>query len=159
VTAPTSFRRALEARDTSALLGALAKGAVLHSPATDRLRFTGAELRALLAAVIDAYEDLHIAHESGNDESRTLILNARVGAQEFEETLVLRLDGEDRVEDIHASIRPLAGLLAVMAAVGGRLARRRGRVAEWLFHILLAQLRLTVAIGDRLGARLAGRQQ
>jgi len=150
-----SFRDALEARDPGGACALLADAAVLRSPATDRIRFTGGELRALIAAVSDAYEDLRIVYSSAADASFTMVLDARIGGQRFQETLVARVDGAGRIEAIHASMRPLGGLLAVTAAVGARLARRRGRVAAWSFCLLMIPIRGMAAVGDVVAARLA----
>jgi len=150
-----SFRAALEARHPEAVCALLADGAILRSPATDRIRFTGGELRALIAAVCDAYEDLRIVHSSAADAGFTMILDARIGRQRFQETLVARVDGAGRIEQIHASMRPLGGLLAVISAVGARLARRNGRVAALSFRLLVIPIRGMAAVGDVVAARLA----
>ena len=112
-------------------------------------------MRALVSAVTDAYDDLRITHFSAADGTFTLILDARIGRQQFQETLVARVDGAGRIEQIHASMRPLGGLLAVTSAVGARLARRRGRAAAWAFRFLVVPLRGMAAVGDVVAARLA----
>jgi hypothetical protein len=149
------FGDALVAGDPQAACALFAGGAVLLSPATDRIRFTGGELRALVAAVTDAYEDLRVAHASATGGSFTMILDARIGRQRFQETLVARVDEAGRIENIRASIRPLGGLLAVISAVGERLARRRGRVAAWSFRLVILPVQGLVALGDVVAARLA----
>jgi hypothetical protein len=150
-----AFRAALEVGDPAAASATFADGAVLRSTATDRIRFTGDELRALLAAVSDAYEDVRIVHESAAGGSFTLILAARIGRQRFQETIVARVDRAGLIERVHASVRPLGGLLAVTSAIGVRLARRRGRIAAWSFRVLMAPLQAMAAVGDVIGARLA----
>jgi hypothetical protein len=130
---------------------------VLHSPATDRLRFTGRDaVMVLLTAVIDAYQDLQATTTSAAGRDRIVVISARIGHRPFQETLLLHLGRDGLVDDIRASIRPLSGLVAVTAEVGRRLARRRGRMAEKLFLVLSAQLRFMVAVGDLVGSWLAG---
>ncbi len=153
--AMAAFRAALEAGDPEAVWATLADAAILRSTATDRIRFTGGELLALLAAVSDAYEDPRIVHASAAEGSFTMILAARIGRQRFQETLVARVDRAGRIEEIHASVRPLGGLLAVTSAIGTRLARRRGRVAAWSFRVLMAPLRAMASVGEVIAARLA----
>jgi hypothetical protein len=150
-----AFRAALEAGDPAAAWATLADGAVLRSTATDRIRFAGGELKVLLAAVSDAYEDLRIVHASADERSFTLVLAARIGRQRFQETIVARVDRTDMIETLHASVRPLGGLVAVTSAIGVRLARRRGRMAAWGFRGLMVPLRAMAAVGDVIGARLA----
>lgn len=153
--AMAGFRAALETGDPAAAWATFADGAVLRSTATDRIRFTGAELKALLAAVSDAYEDLRIVHGSASEGSFTLILAARIGRQRFQETIVARIDRTGMIQVIHASVRPLGGLLAVTSAIGVRLARRRGRIAAWSFRAMMLPLQVMAAVGDVIGARLA----
>ena len=147
---------ALTAGDQVALSTVLDEEVVLLSPATDRLRFTGREaVMVLLTAVIEAYEDMQASTITTAGQSSTVVISAWIGHHPFQETLLLRLGQDGRVVGIQASIRPLSGLVAVTAEVGRRLARRRGRLAEMLFLVLSAQLRIMVAVGDRVGAWLA----
>jgi len=148
---------ALTTGDKAALSTVLDEDVVLLSAATDRLRFAGrTAVMDLLASVIDAYEDLHATTDPGGGQSRTVVIEARIGDRPFQETLLLHLGRDGRVDRMRASIRPLSGLVAVTAEVGRRLARRRGRVAEMLFLVLSAELAITVAVGDRVGSWLAG---
>lgn len=150
-----AFRAALETGDPAAAWATFADGAVLRSTATDRIRFTGDELKALLAAVGDAYEGVRIVHESASEGSFTLVLAARIGRQRFQETIVARVDRTGMIEVVHASVRPIGGLLAVTSAIGVRLARRQGRIAALSFRALMVPLQVMAAVGDVIGVRLA----
>ena len=65
-----------------------------------------------------------------------------------------RVDRAGMIEVVHASVRPIGGLLAVTSAIGVRLARRRGRIAAWSFRVLMVPLQAMAAVGDGIAARL-----
>lgn len=149
------FREAVESRDVDGFLATLAPGARLRSPITMLTEFDEVErLRELMVAVFESIEDIRYFEDVGDESVRALFYRAHVGGQHVEEATLLRLDDQGRVREITLFFRPLPGLTAVAAALGPRLARRRG-VANWL--VTSAMLRPLAAItraGDRLGVRL-----
>lgn len=152
-TATASFRAASEAGEVSGMLDALAPGAFLRSPAAGRLCFQGREeLQRLFTATTEAYEDVEYTRDFGAGRAWVLSFRARVGRQAFEETLLLELDEEGRIESLTASIRPMAGVVAVAAAVGKRLAPDRTR--RLALVALTAPLAWMARSGDAIGSRL-----
>jgi len=151
------FRRGVELGDPERMLGALAPGAFLRSPVAGGLRFEGREQLARLFGVTTAvYEHIDIVHDFGDGASWVLGFRARIGKQPFEETLVLGLAVHGLVEELTASIRPMAGVAVVGSAVGKGLARQHGRARSFAFGAFIAPLVGMARSGDGLGPRLLG---
>jgi hypothetical protein len=150
------LRQAVEGRDLDAMVDAFTPDAVIHSPITFKTRFRGrAEIRELLAAVLEAFEDVRYVEHYELGNVRIVIAQARVGGRPIEEVQVMRMDAEGRVRDFRLYIRGLAGLAAVAAALGPRLARSRGRLRARLVAVAIWPLAFVTKATDSLGVRLA----
>lgn len=55
----------------------------------------------------------------------------------------------------HPYIRPLPGLTAVMAGLGPRVARERGRMVSVAIRAMTAPLAFFTRVGDRIAVRVA----
>jgi hypothetical protein len=150
------YRRAAEAGDAALLLTTFAPDAVLHSPLTSRLSFAGEhELRRIIEVAFSRFENVRFHTDVGDDRTRTVAYTARIDGVEIEETAVLRLDEEARITDATLFVRPLPGLVALMAALGPELARRAGRPwAARMVTVLIAPLRAMATSGDRFAVPL-----
>jgi hypothetical protein len=151
-----AYRAAAEARDVEAMLACMRDDVVLKSPITDRFTFAGKrQLRELLEDVHAVVAEPAFREDAGDGRTRVLVLSGRVGRQRFDEVLLIALDDDGLIARMELSIRPLPGLTALAAALGPRVARRRGRGRALVVRAMLAPLALMTAQGESVGARLA----
>lgn len=121
--APTSFERAVEARDVDALVGALAPDVVFRSPVVFR-PYEGRELVAkVLEAVTRVFEDFEYVQRFEENGAAALIFTARVGDRVLDGLDLLRLDDEGLVSELTVMVRPMSGLNALAAAMAEELER------------------------------------
>jgi hypothetical protein len=150
-----SFRAAVEARDLEAMMAELAPDVVIHSPISRYVRFEGKpRARELFADVLEVFEDIRYLDEVHGDGVVVYFLQARVGRREFEEVALLRFAADGLVREMRIFIRPMPGLAAVAAALGPRLARRRGRLRAALVAAFARPLAVVVGAGDRASVKL-----
>ncbi|HET6288129.1 MAG TPA: nuclear transport factor 2 family protein [Amycolatopsis sp.] len=152
------YRRALETRDVELALNAFAPDAVVRSPLTDRVRFTGhAELRPLLEVAYAHLRDVRFHTDTGDGRTRVVVYTARIGGEEIEEAAVLKLGEDGLIAEVTLFVRPLPGLVALMDAFGPDIARRNGRTfAARLLAVAAKPLLAMVRSGDRRAVPLAG---
>ena len=112
----------------------------------------GELLRVLLTEELEHIECLD---EVRSGDRLALRFDVRVRGRDVEVVDFMRLDANDRVLEYIVLARPLAGAAAYMQALGPRVARRRGRVAAALVGLVSALLPRLLAIGDRIGSRIA----
>ena len=154
-----AFSAAMLGRDFDSLRAMLANDVTVASPITASFRFRGRddviELLRVVREVIDGLEYRpHLA--AGN----TAVLNfkGRIGTVELEGIDLMRFDERGEVSEFTVFIRPLAGVTALMAALGPPLARPKGRWRALAIKLLAGPLALLTRRSDRLGARLVGRR-
>ncbi|WP_158888516.1 nuclear transport factor 2 family protein [Amycolatopsis anabasis] len=152
------YRRAVETGDVDLALSTFAEDAVVRSPLTRRIRFTGhAELRPLIEVAYRHLEDVRCHTDTGDDRTRVVVYTARIRGEELEETAVLRLDDRGKIAEATLFVRPLPGLVRLMAAFGPDIARANGRPAAARFLAAATRPLLSlVRSGDRFGVPLAG---
>jgi hypothetical protein len=152
------YRRAAETHDVELALSAFAPGAVVRSPLTNRVRFTGhAELGPLLEVAYSHLRDIRFHTDVGDEKTRVVVYTARIGGEEIEEATVLKLDKDGLIAEATLFVRPLPGLVAMMDAFGPDVARRNGRsAAARLLAIAAKPLLAMVRSGDRHAVPLAG---
>lgn len=153
------YRQAGESGDVDLALSAFAENAVLHSPLTRRISFSGhAELRPLLEVAFSHIEGIHFHTDVGDERTRTLVYTGRVGGLDMEETTLLRLDDDGLIAEATLFIRPLPALVQVMSLFGPDIARRNGRPhAARLLAVLTKPLLGMVKSGDRFAVPLVSR--
>ena len=153
---PHPLRRAMDARDHSALVAQLAPDVVMHSPVVGTRRFEGrAAVAALFEVLIDRYEYWECDQEVVAQDVHLLIARARIGGRDLEEVVALQSNDEDQVTELRVYARPLTGIAAFAQVAGPRLARRRGRARAAIARALTAPLPGLLAVGDRFVARIA----
>jgi len=151
------MRAAMEAGDREAASELLAPGVVLRSPILGRNSFEGKDaVSRLFGAVIDSFEGLEYTSEMADSDWDMLGFRARVLGQEIEGVDLLRTDQDDRVVEIKLMIRPMAGLAAVGAALGPRIAR--GPAQRALIRLNIPLLRGLMALQEALAPRLTRMQ-
>ncbi|MEV6440465.1 nuclear transport factor 2 family protein [Amycolatopsis sp. NPDC051716] len=146
-----TYRRAAETRDVELAMTAFAPDAVLHSPLTSRVRFTGhAELRPLIEVAYRHLEDISFHTDVGDTRTRVVVYTARIGGEPIEEATVVRLNDDGLIEEATLFVRTLPGLVALMDRFGPDLARENGRpVVARVLGVLVKPLLAMVRSGDR----------
>jgi hypothetical protein len=153
--APLPLRAAMEARDLQAVVNAFAPDAVLHSPFTDGLVFTGRDqIAAVTKVVMDAFTDWRYTDEVRGDGSAVLIARARVGGEDIEMTEYLRLRPDGKVGELTVFFRPLPATAAALRLIGTGLGRRKGPLRAALISALTRPLAFMTKTGDGLGVKL-----
>lgn len=155
------YRRAGETADVDLAMSTFAEHTVVHSPLTQRVRFTGhTEVRALIEVAYSHLDDIRFHTDVGDERTRVVIYTARLRGEDLEEATVLRLDDQGKIIEATLFIRPLPGLVEMMGAFGPDIARRNGRRgAARLLSVLIKPLLLMVKSGDRFAVPLAGRKR
>jgi hypothetical protein len=150
------YRKAAETGDVDLAMTTFAAGAVLHSPLTGRVRFTGhAELRPLIEVAYSHLKNVRFHTDLGDDETRVVIYTALIGDEPVEEAALLRLE-DDLITEATLYVRPLPGLVTLMSAFGPDIARRNHRPAAARFLSLATKpLRAMVRSGDKHAVPLA----
>lgn len=151
-----AYRAAATAQDVDGMLACMRDDVVLKSPITDRFAFSGKrQMRDLLEDVHAVIEDAVYRDDAGDDRTRALTLSARVGRQRIDEAMVVTLDDDGLIARMELYIRPLPGLTALAAALGPRVARRRGRGRALAVRAMIAPLAFMTARGEGAGSKLA----
>jgi hypothetical protein len=151
-----AYRAAAEAHDVPAMVACLAPDVTLSSPITDGFQFRGRpQLGALLEDVFAVVEDIRYLVDAGDDRTRMLTLQARVGRQHIDEAMVVTLDDDGLIDHMQLFIRPLPGVTALAAALGPRVARRRSRARAIAVRAMIAPLAFMTRHGEGMGSRLA----
>ena len=151
-----AYRAAAAAQDTGAMLACMRDDVVLTSPITDRFKFVGkAQLRDLLEDVHAVVAEPVYREDTGDDRTRLLVVSGRVGRQRFDEALLVTLDDDGLIARFELFIRPLPGLTALAAALGPRVAGRRGRVRALAVRAMIAPLAFLTARGEGAATKLA----
>jgi hypothetical protein len=123
VAAPTTFQRAVEARDLEAVIDALAPDVVFRSPVVYK-PYEGRELVSLvLGAAVRVFEDFEYVRRVEADDGVALIFKARVGDRELDGLDLLRFDDDGLITELTVMVRPMSGLHALAAAMGEELER------------------------------------
>ena len=123
MSAPTTFERAVKARDVDALVDALTPDVVFRSPVVYR-PYEGRELvSTVLRAAVSVFEDFEYVQRLESDEGVALIFKARVGDREVDGLDLLRLDDDGLVAELTVMVRPMSGVQALAAAMGEELER------------------------------------
>jgi hypothetical protein len=145
------YRRAAEAGDVDLALTAFAPDAVLHSPLTSRVSFTGhEELRALIEVAYTHLSEIHFHTDVGDSRTRVMVYTARIGGEPIEEATVVKLNSAGLISEATLFVRTLPGLVALMDRFGPDIARRNGRpLAARVLSVLAKPLLAMVRSGDR----------
>jgi hypothetical protein len=151
-----AYRAAAEAQDTEAMLACLREDVVLRSPITLRFAFRGkAQLRPLLDDVNAVIGKAAYRADTGDDRTRVLVLDGEVRGQRFTELVLVELDEDGLIATMELALRPMPGLLAMAAALGPRVARRRGRARALAVRAMIGPLAFVATRGEGVASRLA----
>jgi SnoaL-like domain len=149
------FRSAMEAGDVGAIVDTFAPDAVLHSPLTSQLAFTGRDqIRALTEVILEVVTDLRYTDEVHGEETAFLVSQARIGGQDIEIADHLRLDPGGKISEMTVFFRPLPAAAAALRLIGAGLGRRRGAARGVLISGMATPLAIMTKAGDPVGVRL-----
>ncbi len=111
--------------DLDMMTDQLAEDVELVSPLTDKFRFVGrTEVMAVFASAFDALRDIEIVGVTGAGDDWVIHGRNTLDGANLEEIQWLRLDAEGRIAHLTLFIRPAPAVLAMLAAIGPRLAAR-----------------------------------
>jgi SnoaL-like domain len=149
------FRAAMEARDLGAVVESFAPDAVLRSPLTEKLAFTGREqIGAVTAVILEVFRDLRYTHEVRRDDIAFLVSRARVGDQDIEVADHIRLGPDGKIQEMTVFFRPLPATAAALRLIAAGLGRRRSPVRAAVMSALTRPLAFMTRAGDGIGVRL-----
>jgi SnoaL-like domain len=121
--APTTFERAVDAKDIGALTELLAPDVAFRSPVVYRA-YEGRELvSAVLGAASRVFEDFEYVQRFHSDDRAALIFKARVGSRNVEGLDLVRFDEDGMVSELTVMVRPMSGVHALAEAMGEELER------------------------------------
>ncbi|WP_307795859.1 nuclear transport factor 2 family protein [Amycolatopsis sp. 195334CR] len=156
MTATERYREGGEKADLELVMSAFAEDAVLISPLTDRLRFTGKdEIARIVAVAFTKIEGMRFHTDTGDEHTRALVYTGRINGVPIEESAVARLDDDGLIRELTLFVRPLPALVELMGAFGPELARRNDRpAAAKALGALVKPLIGMVRSGDRFALPL-----
>jgi hypothetical protein len=118
------FRAAVEARDIDAAVALLAEDVEFRSPVVFKPYRGRAAVGAILAAVVEVFEDFSYVREIGAPDARdhALVFQARVGDRQVEGCDFLHVDENGTIDEFVVMVRPLSGAHALADAMAAKLA-------------------------------------
>ncbi len=149
------LRASMEARDLDAVVDAFAPDAVLRSPLTAKLAFTGREqIRAVITVILDVFGDLHYSEELRGENVAFLVARARVDGQDIEIVDHMRLGPDGKIREMTVFFRPLPATAAALRLITAGLGRRRSPARAAILSALTRPLAFMTRTGDGIGVRL-----
>ncbi|UUW87285.1 nuclear transport factor 2 family protein [Pimelobacter simplex] len=116
----SAFRAAVEARDVEAMRACLAEDVVFRSPVAHKPYPGKAITGAILAHVIEVFEDFRYVRELGDDTGHALVFEATVGGLELTGCDFLVLDEDGLITEFMVMVRPLKAAQALAEAMAAR---------------------------------------
>ncbi len=151
------LRAGIEARDLAAVVDAFAPDAVVHSPITGALTFTGHEqIGAVFRVILDVFKGIRYTDELRGTHSAVLVASAQVDGTDIELVDHMRLDESGKISELTVFFRPLPAIAVSARAIGAGLGVRRSRSRARVISALVGPLVPLTRVGDRIGARLIG---
>ncbi|HEV2981380.1 MAG TPA: nuclear transport factor 2 family protein [Solirubrobacteraceae bacterium] len=149
------MRVAMEARDLDAAVDAFAPDAVVRSPFTDGVAFSGTdEIRVILAVVLEVLADLRYTEHVRDGDRGALRATATAAGLRLDLVDCYTLDENGKVRELIVFFRPLPGTTAALRLFGSALAARKSPARGRLVGLLARPLGVMSAFGDRVGAAL-----
>lgn len=119
----SAFREAVESRDLVAIGALLADDVVFRSPVAHK-PYEGKKITAaILANVIEVFEDFHYVRELGDDAGHALVFEAKVDGLQITGCDFLVLNDNGLITDFMVMVRPLKAAHALADAMGARFDR------------------------------------
>jgi hypothetical protein len=119
----SAFRGAVEARDAAAMAACLADDVVFRSPVAHKPYEGKAITAAILANVIEVFEDFRYVRELHDDAGHALVFEAKVDGLTLTGCDFLEYDDRGLISDFVVMVRPLRAAEALATAMGARFDR------------------------------------
>ena len=118
----TSFREAVEARDKDAMAAMLAEDVTFRSPVAFKAYEGKPITAAILAAVVEVFEDVSYVREIRDPETgdHALVFEATVEGLAVTGCDFLQYDDAGLIKDFMVMVRPLRAAEALAQAMGAR---------------------------------------
>jgi hypothetical protein len=116
------FRKAVEARDVEAMIALLADDVIFTSPIAFKPYAGKAITAAILATVIEIFEDFRYVREIGDDTSRdhALVFEAKIGRKAITGCDLIRINDDGLINDFMVMVRPLRAAQALSEEMAAR---------------------------------------
>jgi SnoaL-like domain len=112
-----AFRAAAEAKDFGAEDELFAEDAIFRSPVVYK-RYEGrAQIRLLLSAVVQVFEDFRYVEQVETGDVAVLMFEARVGDKQIQGVDILRFGPDGRIAEMTVMVRPMSGMHALAEAM------------------------------------------
>jgi SnoaL-like protein len=116
-----AFRKAVEAKDVSALDDLFSEDVSFRSPVVYK-PYQGREAVAtLLGAVVQVFEDFRYTDQTETGDTATLAFSCRVGEKDLDGIDLLRFGDDGKVREMAVYVRPMSGVIALAEAMGRKL--------------------------------------
>ena len=116
----STFRAAVESRDVEAIGVLLADDVTFRSPVAHKPYEGKAITAAILANVIEVFEDFHYVRELADEAGHALVFEAKVDGLQITGCDFLVLDDDGLITDFMVMVRPLKAAHALADAMGAR---------------------------------------
>src|SRR5262245_24863323 len=112
------FRKAVEARDIEAMTALLADDVIFTSPVAFKPYAGKAITAAILATVMDVFDDFHYVREIGDEMSHdhALVFEAKIGRKAITGCDLIHTNSDGLINDFMVMVRPLRAAQALSAA-------------------------------------------
>jgi hypothetical protein len=119
----SAFRTAVESGDLAAVRDLLAEDVVFRSPVAHKPYEGRAIVAAILANVVEVFEDFRYVRELGDDDGQALVFECTVDGLSLTGCDFLVYDDRGLISDLMVMVRPLRAAEALAAAMGARFDR------------------------------------
>lgn len=128
----TSFRKAVEARDTDAMAAALAEDVVFRSPVAFKPYHGKVLTSAILRAVMRVFGDFRYVSEltSADGREHALVFETEVGDVHVDGCDFLHLDEHGLIDEFMVMVRPLSAAKALSEAMAVEFEQVQREVAN-----------------------------
>ncbi|WP_235536181.1 nuclear transport factor 2 family protein [Nocardioides sp. Root190] len=117
------FRAAVESGDVAAMQASLAEDVVFRSPVAHKPYEGKAITAAILANVVEVFEDFRYVRELGDADGHALVFEAKVNGLDITGCDFLVIDDAGLITDFMVMVRPLKAANALADAMGARFDR------------------------------------
>ncbi len=116
------FRKAVEARDVEAMTALLADDVIFTSPVAFKPYAGKAITGAILATVLEVFDDFRYVREIGDETSRdhALVFEAKVGHKAITGCDFIRTNDDGLIDDLMVMVRPLRAAEALSEQMAAR---------------------------------------
>jgi hypothetical protein len=118
-----AFRAAAEAKDFGAADELFAEDASFRSPVVYKPYEGRDQIKVLLSAVVQVFEDFRYVHHVETGDVAVLMFEARVGEKRLQGVDILRFGADDRIAEMTVMVRPMSGVHALAEAMQRMLER------------------------------------